>query len=154
MEVRVSPAVFTFSFLPNKFATGTVYGAETISNKVEEMLGNFVPASQPNRPYVLDQLRRQFDEWYKAIFGNDDYNTFIFKFLDSQGSEKEIIVERYVLAPRNLITQFTLTWTCISQKIKACFDECISPVLKIIKRQIRKGPAPKVSSLVITRNQS
>jgi hypothetical protein len=109
MEVRVSPAIFTFSFLLNKFATGTVYGAETISNKVEEMLGNFVPASQPNRPYVLDQLRRQFDEWYKAIFGDDDYKTFIFKFLDSQGSEKEIIVERYVLAPHNLVTQFTLT---------------------------------------------
>jgi hypothetical protein len=106
--VKVSPAAFTFSSLSNTFATGTVYGAETISNKVEEMLGNFVPANQPNRPYVLDQLRRQFDEWYKAIFGDDDYKTFTFEFLDSQGSKKEIIVERYMLALYNPIAQFTL----------------------------------------------
>ena len=106
MRAKVSPAVLTFSFIPNKLTTGTVYGAESISNLVEDMFGKIVPPNHPNRPYVLDQLRRQFDEMYKTIFGEDEYETYAFEI---PGSPEVINVPRYVLAPHNPITYFMLT---------------------------------------------
>jgi hypothetical protein len=75
--------------------TGTVYGAESISNLVEEQLAKFVPPNYPHRRYVLDQLRRQFDEWYKTMFGKDEYDSYKFEI---PGSLQEIAISRYVLA--------------------------------------------------------
>lgn len=51
---------------------GMVCGAESISDLVEEKLGRQIPHNYPNRTWVLDQLRRQFDDYYKGTFGEDD----------------------------------------------------------------------------------
>lgn len=106
MQAKVSLAFLTFSFIPNKLITGTVYGAESISNLVEEIFAKIVPSNHRNRPYVLDQLRRQFDEMYKTAFGDDEYETYIFSI---PGSPEEIEVPRYVLASHTSITYFRLS---------------------------------------------
>jgi hypothetical protein len=52
--------------------SGLVCGAESISNLVEEKIARLVAHDKPNRAWLLDQFRRQFDECYKRRFGSDD----------------------------------------------------------------------------------
>ncbi len=58
---------------------GLVCGAESISNLVEEKIASKIARDCPNRAWVLDQFRRQFDELYKSRFGADDDDTYNFK---------------------------------------------------------------------------
>lgn len=51
-----------------------VGGAESISNYFEEKIWKRIPSDHVNRPWVLDQLRRQFDDWYKGMFGHESEN--------------------------------------------------------------------------------
>lgn len=51
---------------------GLVGGAESISNLFEEKIARRVPAGLANRPWIVDQLRRQFGEWYKSSIGGED----------------------------------------------------------------------------------
>jgi hypothetical protein len=74
--------------------TGLVCGAESISNLVEEKLGRQIAHDYPNRTWVLDRFRRQFDELYKKNFGeyfsNDKYNFDI----ESRGLESSCELTR------------------------------------------------------------
>lgn len=58
---------------------GMVCGAESISNMVEERLAQRLREDYPNRTWVLDSFRRQFDECYKIYFGEDDSPTYPFQ---------------------------------------------------------------------------
>ena len=65
-----------------------VGGAESISNLVEEKIGKLVAHDKPNRAWLLDQFRRQFDECYKRRFGIDDDNdSYVFRM---SGEELEL----------------------------------------------------------------
>ena len=57
---------------------GLVCGAESISNLVEEKIASKIAQDYPNRAWVLDQFRRQFDELYKSRFGAEDDETYNF----------------------------------------------------------------------------
>jgi hypothetical protein len=69
-----------------------VGGAEAISNLFEEKIGKHIPTGQANRPWVLDRLRRNFDDFYKPhIGGNDDATSYTFEL---PGSKEEIHISR------------------------------------------------------------
>lgn len=56
-----------------------VCGAESISNLVEEKIGKKIAHDVPNRVWVLDHFRRQFDDYFKRSFGDDDEQTYNFE---------------------------------------------------------------------------
>jgi len=45
---------------------------------VEEKIASKIAQDYPNRAWVLDQFRRQFDEMYKRRFGAEDDETYNF----------------------------------------------------------------------------
>jgi hypothetical protein len=49
---------------------GIVCGAETISNAFELLAASKIRHDMPNRAYVIDQMRRDFDKKYKHTFGD------------------------------------------------------------------------------------
>ncbi|KAF4630327.1 hypothetical protein G7Y89_g7810 [Cudoniella acicularis] len=76
-----------------------VCGAETISNKFEKLAANKIPADCPNRDWVIDRMRRLFDEFYKHTFdgNNSDIPVTVLqqefsKCFDSQGQRADYLV--------------------------------------------------------------
>jgi len=79
LRVRVSLHPSYIVSINSQSSTGLVCGAESISNLVEEKLGQKIPPDTANRVWVLDQFRRQFDEYFKRRFGADDEATYNFE---------------------------------------------------------------------------
>jgi len=51
------------------FFIGIICGAETISNAFAELAALRIPLDSPNREWVIDQMRRNFEK-EKQTFGN------------------------------------------------------------------------------------
>ncbi|PMD34669.1 hypothetical protein L207DRAFT_588183 [Hyaloscypha variabilis F] len=92
-----------------------VCGAESISNLVEEKIEKKVPRDIPNRVWVLDQFRRQFDEYFKRRFGADDADT------------------TYNFELPNLECELS------RRDIAECFDICIEKLFKTMERHLSRG---------------
>ncbi|KAH8756517.1 hypothetical protein BGZ57DRAFT_772360 [Hyaloscypha finlandica] len=91
-----------------------VCGAESISNLVEEKIGAKIARDVPNRVWVLDQFRRQFDDFFKRRFGEDDEQTYNFEV-------------------SNLVCELS------RQEIAECFDTCIVKLFKAMDRHLKRG---------------
>lgn len=91
-----------------------VCGAESISNLVEEKIGRKIALDVPNRVWVLDQFRRQFDDYFKRRFGADDEQTYNFEV-------------------SNLVCELS------RQEIAECFDTCIAKLFKAMDRHLKRG---------------
>jgi hypothetical protein len=88
-NTRAKVSSFSFDLqVEANMVSGLVGGAESISNLVEEKIGKLVAHDKPNRAWLLDQFRRQFDECYKRRFGLDDDNdSYVFRL---PGEELEL----------------------------------------------------------------
>jgi hypothetical protein len=60
-----------------------VCGAESISNLVEEKIEKKIAHDVPNRVWLLDHFRRQFDDYFKRGFGGDDDDAQTYNFESS-----------------------------------------------------------------------
>jgi hypothetical protein len=70
---------------------GLVCGAESISNSFEDMAATMITLHHPKRAWVLDKLRRQFDEHYKQYFGAEPVDIDETYNFDVPGSAEELV---------------------------------------------------------------
>lgn len=104
----------TIGFEQEYESESLVCGAESISNLVEEKIASKLAQDYPNRAWILDQFRRQFDELYKSRFGADDDDIYNFNLpnLECELSRQEMV---------------------------ECFDICIGKLFRTMDRHLSRG---------------
>ncbi|TAQ85863.1 hypothetical protein B7494_g5806 [Chlorociboria aeruginascens] len=112
--VRLNPLLFKQEFMSESI----ICGAETISDRFALLAGNVVHQSTPNRAWVIDQMRREFDANYKHSFGGNRVDRpYVTKVPGAQDRTVEFPFEQ----------------------IAACFTPCVQMLVDGTHRQIDNG---------------